>query len=157
MFERIAKKLQKQGYERDWKQSRSKKLKITMEKQEGEERHANSTKNLIEFWDTGQPQFLLPCWTLVILPAPWLNLKRVKKQMVKYAFYERMAYFYMIICVLACKWNPSAGSINCRQCSTHAHAHTHIHTYTILAAPPTKYKKENSKVEKAMEKVWMCL
>ena len=103
-----------------------------MEKQEGEERHANS-------------------------PAPWLNLKGVKKQMVKYAFYKRMAYFYMIICVLACKWNPSAGSINCRQCSTHAHAHTHIHTYTILAAPPTKYKKENSKVEKAMEKVWMCL
>ena len=42
VFERIAKKLQKQGYERDWKQSRSKKLKITMEKQEGEERHANS-------------------------------------------------------------------------------------------------------------------
>ena len=37
VFERIAKKLQKQGYERDWKQSRSKKLKITMEKQEGED------------------------------------------------------------------------------------------------------------------------
>ena len=51
-----------------------------MEKQEGEERHANSTKSLTEFWDTGQPQFLLPCWTLVILPAPWSNLKRVKKK-----------------------------------------------------------------------------
>ena len=33
------------------------------------------------------------------------------------------------------------------------YAHTCTHTYTILAAPPTKkYKKEKSKVEKAMEK-----
>ena len=64
-----------------------------MEKQEGEERHANS--RILGH----RPASVSSCWTLVILPAPWLNLKRVKKQMVKYAFYERMAYFYMIMCV----------------------------------------------------------
>ena len=51
-----------------------------MEKQEGGERHVSSTQSLTEFWGTGQLLFLLPCWTPVILPAPWLNLKRVKKK-----------------------------------------------------------------------------
>ena len=51
-----------------------------MEKQEGGERHVSSTHSLTEFWGTGQLLFHLPCWTPVILPAPWLNLKRVKRE-----------------------------------------------------------------------------
>ena len=89
IYQRIAKQLREQGYGRDWKQccakiknlkTKYREIKDHNGEQDGGERHASSTKSLIEFWDTGQPQFLLPCLILVILPAPWLNLKKVKKK-----------------------------------------------------------------------------
>ena len=60
-----------------------------MGKQDGEESHASSSKSLIEFWDTGQPQFLLPCWIQVNPPAPTQNLKRVKKKWMVNAFFMK--------------------------------------------------------------------
>ena len=89
VFERIAKQLKEQGYERGWKQCRAKtkqnteRSRITMVKQVEQESHVNSTGSLTKFWGVDQLQCLQLFLTLA---AHTLNQKQIvmkKKLMVK--------------------------------------------------------------------------
>ncbi len=73
VFQDISKRLQEQGYSRDWEQCRTKikslKKEYRMVKDHngewGEgEKHASSTQSLMEFWGIGQHQSLTLCWIL---------------------------------------------------------------------------------------------
>ena len=73
-----------------------------MEKQEGEERHANSTKSLIEFWDirpASVPSSLLDTGdsSSTLVESQESEEETDGKNN---AFHERMAYFYMITCTV---------------------------------------------------------
>ena len=124
VFQRIAKMLREQGYERDWKQCRTKVKNLKTEYREikdhnGETGGGRKTCKFYKELDRilGHRPASVPSSLLDTGDSSSTLVESQESEEEtdgKYnAFHKRMAYFYMITCMLACRWNPSAGSLTC--------------------------------------------
>ena len=118
------KKLREQGYERDWKQCRAKVKNLKTKYREikdhnGETGRGRKTCKFYKELDRilGHRPASVPSSLLDTGDSSSTLVESQESEEEtdgKYnAFHKRMAYFYMITCMLACRWNPSAGSLTC--------------------------------------------
>ena len=124
VFQRIAKMLREQGYERDWKQCRAKVKNLKTKYREikdhnGETGRGRKTCKFYKELDRilGHRPASVPSSLLDTGDSSSTLVESQESEEEtdgKYnAFHKRLAYFYMITCMLACRWNPSAGSLTC--------------------------------------------